>query len=72
MRDVFYNMKHLSTDEIKKMLIINGTAILYPYLRSIVSNITSIDTEGNTIIMPVVDLSDLLNKENEDEDEGSE
>jgi len=54
-------------EEKEEMLIVNGTAILFPYIRSVIYNITSFDTENNNIIMPVVNLSDLLNNNVETE-----
>ncbi|MCC5894454.1 MAG: protein-export chaperone SecB [Alkalibacterium sp.] len=40
-------------------LIQNGTAILYPYARSIISMITSLDNE-NTIVIPTINTTTLL------------
>lgn len=45
-------------DEIKMYIANNGTAIVYPYVRSILSMITSLDSSGS-IIMPTINATDL-------------
>lgn len=56
-------------DEPEKYLAVNGSAILYPYLRSIVSIVTSLDSE-NQILLPTINTSgfagELNPKTNED------
>lgn len=42
----------------KKVLLVNGTAIVYPYIRSMVSMVTSLDTE-NAIILPTINTMAL-------------
>lgn len=41
--------------EVQRIFLQNGTSIMYPYLRSIVTVITSLDDESG-IILPVIDL----------------
>lgn len=46
--------------EAKELLALNGTTILMPYARSIISMITSLDSP-KAIIMPTVNVHELLN-----------
>lgn len=48
-----------SKEEIGKSLAINGTAIVFPYVRSIVSMITGLDSE-QTILLPTIRTKDLF------------
>lgn len=47
-----------SIDDIRKILLVNGTAIVYPYLRSIISMVTSLDA-GEAIILPTINTTTL-------------
>ncbi|MGY0186386.1 hypothetical protein [Lactococcus petauri] len=49
-------------DKIKELLSVNGTAILLPYLRSVVSMVSTLD--GDSIILPTLNVFELL-KESE-------
>lgn len=40
-------------------LVINGTAILFPYIRSMISMLSSLDSE-NAIILPTINTNNLL------------
>lgn len=46
-------------EEAEKYVIQNGTAIMYPYARSIISMITSLDNE-NTIVIPTINTTTLV------------
>ncbi len=47
-----------SEDEIKRYLGINGVAILYPYVRSIISMISSLDSTSAIVIPTISTLED--------------
>ncbi|WP_102706576.1 protein-export chaperone SecB [Terribacillus saccharophilus] len=47
--------------EIQQIFLVNSTAILYPYLRSIVSVVTSLDS-ANSIILPTINLRNYASK----------
>lgn len=47
--------------EISRFLKVNGAAILYPYCRAIISNITGLDSNQN-ILLPVLNFANI-NKE---------
>lgn len=49
-------------DEMKKMLALNGNAILYPYLRAMVSDITMRSNQFPTYILPTINFIKLLEK----------
>lgn len=62
------------SDEIKeeektKFLKINGAAILYPYVRAYISNISSFDKEALPIIIPTVNFQQIY--ENDEESDNS-
>ncbi|MGQ2375823.1 hypothetical protein [Companilactobacillus zhachilii] len=55
-----------SKEKISEALFINGTAIMFPYVRSIISMISGLDS-SNTILLPTINTMDLLkNKNSED------
>ncbi|MGL5050382.1 MAG: protein-export chaperone SecB [Fusobacteriaceae bacterium] len=49
-------------DEDQKIIFQNGTAIMYPYMRSIITDITS-KTNYTPIILPTMNFYNLLSKE---------
>lgn len=54
----------LNTDNPKKYLSENGSAILFPYLRAVTSMITSLDNE-NAIILPTFNFSNTYRADEE-------
>ncbi|MGX7329798.1 protein-export chaperone SecB [Enterococcus bulliens] len=50
-----------SVDEITEFLTVNGTAIVFPYIRSMVSMLTSLDS-SQALILPTINTQNLLNK----------
>lgn len=57
--------KDLDRSEVPQVLTLNGTAILFPYVRSMVSMVSSLDSE-NAILLPTINTYDLINdSENE-------
>lgn len=49
-------LKEMNEDEIKDILRVNGVAMLYPYAWSLVSILTSIDSES-AILLPTINTS---------------
>lgn len=47
----------LSKDEINKFLALNGSAMIYPYVRAITSLVSSLDSSENTVL-PSLNFSD--------------
>lgn len=47
--------KDREISEVNQIFLVNATAILYPYLRSIVTMVTGLDN-SNSIILPTVNL----------------
>lgn len=55
-------------ENIIDVLFVNGTAILYPYLRSIVSIVSAIDS-SEAMLLPTINVLELLaNSQHGDED----
>lgn len=51
----------INTEEnISDILYVNGTAILYPYLRSIVSVVSALDS-SEAMVLPTINVLELLN-----------
>ncbi|WP_413491438.1 hypothetical protein [Brochothrix thermosphacta] len=48
--------------DLKDTLSINGAAILFPYIRSVISMVTSLDSD-NAILLPTVNVMEFLDKE---------
>ena len=53
--------------EAKKHLSVNGTAILFPYLRSIVSILSSLDN-SNAIVLPTINTHSFVEVENQEDE----
>ena len=49
----------LEEKEIEKALVVNGTAMVFPYIRSMVSMLTSLDSE-NAVLLPTINTYNLL------------
>ena len=49
-------LKEASEEEIKKILAVNGVAILFPYVRAAMSVISSLDNE-NSILLPTINTN---------------
>ncbi len=49
-------LKDASEEEIKKILAVNGVAILFPYVRASMSVISSLDNE-NSILLPTINTT---------------
>lgn len=49
-------IKDASEEEIKKLLAVNGVAILFPYVRAAMSVISSLDNE-NAILLPTINTT---------------
>ena len=54
-------------EDIEEYLVVNGTAILFPYLRSVVSMITSL-ASSDAIVIPTVNVLELINRQKEQEE----
>ncbi|MBP2622859.1 protein-export chaperone SecB [Streptococcus oricebi] len=50
-------------EDVEKYLVINGTAIIFPYLRSAVSMISALDS-AEAIVIPTVNVLDLIKNNN--------
>lgn len=48
-------------EKISEYLVVNGTAIIFPYVRSMVSMLSSLDSE-KAIILPTINTTNLLEK----------
>jgi preprotein translocase subunit SecB len=56
----------LEPEQIEKLLRINATAILFPYLRSIVSSITA-NSGFQTLVLPIVNIHKVLEQQEREE-----
>lgn len=52
------------TENIKEFLIVNGSAIIFPYVRSILSMVTSFDSE-TALLIPTVNILDIMKDKSE-------
>lgn len=60
--DGLFDVKGVESKEfIEEFLTVNGTAIVYPYVRSIVSMVSSLDS-NNAIILPTINTTNFSNK----------
>lgn len=51
--------------QFEKMCKYNGTAILFPYLRSALTDITKISNFGPPVVLPSININNLLKQEEE-------
>lgn len=58
-------------ERIEKLLKINATAILFPYLRSIISSITA-NSGFQTLVLPVINVHKMLEQQEKEEKNGRE
>lgn len=59
----FENDNDFVEENIKDLMIPNGTAILFPYLRTLISTITGFDTLGEGVIIPTINTLNLFNNQ---------
>lgn len=57
----FENEEDFVEEKINNLMIPNGTAILFPYLRTLISTVTSFDTLGEGVIIPTINTLNLFN-----------
>lgn len=58
----FENTEETDVAELKELLSQNAIAILYPYVRSLVSDVTSKANSFETFIMPVANIAKIMNE----------
>ncbi len=68
MRAFFDFESTLPQEEVVKLLEVNGIAIVFPYLRALISNIT-INSGMPPLIIPTINISSMLNQKNETKQE---
>lgn len=54
----YFELMDGKKDNFEKYLVINGTAMVFPYIRSMVSMLTSLDNE-NAIVLPTINTYSL-------------
>ena len=60
----FFSFSDMPEVDIRDMLEVNGTAILFPYIRMIVSNITT-NSGVPALILPTLNISKMIKKHTE-------
>ncbi|GLJ01110.1 MULTISPECIES: protein-export chaperone SecB [Bacillus] len=63
----FESEEEISNENKKELLQVNGLAILYPYIRSLVTDLTS-KGSNEGVILPTVNISEMLRNELAKED----
>lgn len=56
----FENNENSDIKEMENLLRINGTAILMPYIRTLLSNLTAFDNSTDHILLPTINVNSLL------------
>lgn len=54
--------KRMNEEDFEQFIKNNGAAILFPYLRTLVHTITSFDTANEIIMLPVINIYELIKK----------
>ncbi len=63
MSGFFYFESTLDEKDAKQLLEVNGTAILFPYLRALISNITS-SAGVHPLVIPTINIVNMIRNEN--------
>lgn len=58
---VFEVKADLSIDEKKRIIEVNGTAIIYPYIRSVMSVVSGIDGSSQ-VTLPIMNIDTFINE----------
>lgn len=56
----FENNCKMDDNEKIKIIKSNGSAIMFPYIRSIITNLTSADTHNESVILPTMNFSKII------------
>ncbi|MCT3191568.1 preprotein translocase subunit SecB [Lacticaseibacillus rhamnosus] len=56
----------ISETGIDHLLKVNATAILFPYIRAIISSLTGMSNEFNQLILPTINLEKLYEEQNKE------
>lgn len=62
----FENNENSDIKVMENLLRINGTAILMPYIRTLLSNLTAFDNSTDHILLPTINVNSLLEDSEED------
>lgn len=65
----FPNMQDSNDYDFEYLLKVNGTAILMPYIRSLISSLTSFDDSTEHILLPAINVQSMFENENDIKDE---
>ena len=52
--------ENLEIEQIEEIVKINGSAILFPYIRALIQNITSYDTSREIIMLPAINITEVI------------
>lgn len=50
----------LDVEQIEDIVKINGSAILFPYVRALIQNITAYDTSREIIMLPAINITEII------------
>lgn len=56
----FENTENTDIKVMEHLLRVNGTAILMPYIRTLISNLTAFDNSTDHILLPTINVNSLL------------
>lgn len=56
----FENTENTDIKVMENLLRVNGTAILMPYIRTLISNLTAFDNSTDHILLPTINVNSLL------------
>lgn len=57
---VFNDDTALDDAKCEELIKVNGSAILFPYIRSLLYNLTSADSHGDAIILPTINFTKVI------------
>ncbi|CEF18454.1 hypothetical protein NS341_11090 [Staphylococcus xylosus] len=63
----FENTENSDIKVMEDLLRVNGTAILMPYIRTLISNLTAFDNSTDHVLLPTINVNSLL-EDSEKED----
>lgn len=57
---IFDEESGLNDVKCEELIKVNGSAILFPYIRSLLYNLTSADSHGDAIILPTINFAKVI------------
>lgn len=55
-----FENSEITENEAKEMLKVNGSAILFPYVRTLIQSLTSYDCNNEKVMLPAINMAEVI------------